>query len=111
MDRFSFQVYVQSAAFICIMGIVHLHVWSLTSCSLPFFIDIISTHPHIFRQSTCFLIEIITIFTNLLPAGCHSGICQEVITLSAISQPAAGNCHTGFVKIILILGPGCPSVT
>ena len=110
MCGFSAQINIKRAAFICIAVIIHLHIRSGLSGSSPAVVYIIFTHPHICIQSACFLIKIITIFTNFLPSCCHSGIRKEIISLSSVAQPAVGNCHTWLIEIIRVFRSCSPAV-
>ena len=79
--------------------------------ALPFAVYIIFTYPGIFCHHSCFLAEIVIIFSYLLPALCHGGIAEEIVFFSILSKPLPSNCHAGFIKVIGIFISCSPAIT
>ena len=117
MDWFAFKFNIKSAAFVfvsiaalsnCWFSICRFSIWRFYT--LPFAVYIIFTYPGIFCHHSCFLAEIVIIFSYLLPALCHGGIAEEIVFFSILSKPLPGNCHAGFIEIIGIFITCCPAI-
>ena len=118
MDWFAFKFNIKSAAFVfvsiaalsnCWFSICRFSIWRFYT--LPFAVYIIFTYPGIFCHHSCFLAEIVIIFSYLLPALCHGGIAEEIVFFSILSKPLPGNCHAGFIKVIGIFISCSPAIT